>query len=176
MKCLFLNFLAVLFITFLLGACGEEVRVSHFLSVKTVNWDLAKNEFVTVNVPIANFAVRLDLEKLETSKLSSSTAAILARSVLINPIEFMTITSLQTFEKRKPDSVLNDLFAIGETLLVLDSLNKQNRGNYYRSDQLEYYLKPLKKISNSDTFQFIIQIKTQNGAVLKDTTDKIFLK
>lgn len=174
MKYRFFGFLMLLFCLFL-GACGETVEVSYWVSAKTTNWDLTKNEFATVSLPNENFAIRLDLERSET-EVSSSAGAILNRSVLFNPVEFMTITSLQTFEKRKPDSVLNDLFAMGETLLALDSLNKQNKGNYYRTDQAEYYLKPLRKPDTTGIFEFIIQIKTRNGTILRDTTDKIFLK
>lgn len=174
MKYRFFGFWVILFFLFL-WACGEEVQVSHLVSVEATNWNWEKNEFVTVSLPSENFAIRLDLERSET-EVSSSVGTIRNRAIFFNPVEFMTITSLQTFEKRKPDLVLNDLFAIGETLLVLDSLNKQNQGNYYRTDQLEYYLKPLRKPENKGIFEFIIQIKTQNGTVLKDTTDKIFLK
>ncbi len=175
MKYRFLGFLMVLFTVFLLGACGEDVRVSNLVSAKATNWDLARNEFATVSLPIENFAIRLDLAGSET-EVSSSVGSILNRAVLLNPVEFMTITSLQTFEKRKPDSVLNDLFALGETLLALDSLNKQNKGNYYRTEIQEYYLKPLQKPENLGIFEFIIRIKLRGGEVLRDTTDKILLK
>ncbi len=174
MKYRFWGFLEVLFLIFL-SACGEEVQVSHFVNVRASNWDLVKNEFATVNVAKENFAIRLDLQQSDT-EVSSSFGAILSRSALMNPVEFMTISSLQTFEKRKTNSVLNDLFALGETLLAWDSLNKQTQGNFYRNGLAQYYLKPLRKPDTTGIFEFIIQIKTRNGDILRDTTDKIFLK